>query len=195
MNTIRDLIRLIRINLGRVVAEVASSVSIESLEALLAAVERQISQTPEQNIAAPTFEQATLQQASDLATYSARNAANLEMFKSVITTATTCARSLVLLNGGGAVALLAFIGHLATVDSTRGLIPLFSHSLLIFLIGVWTAGLFSGFLAFAQKAFAENWKRTGNVSAVICIMSGIASLILFLVASWCGAHALNGLAP
>jgi hypothetical protein len=55
--------------------------------------------------------------ASDLAGYAAQTAADLELFKSVISTANIAIKSLININGGAAVELLAFVGHLL---STRG---------------------------------------------------------------------------
>jgi len=163
----RDLIAVIRSDIARLRAEHPESVmvTIASLEALLANVENFIRQHAEQQIAAPNLEDAArfatehakLQHASNLALYEAQAASARELFKSVITTAMVAIKSLILINGGAAVALLAFIGHLATSE-TRSLSPAihaFAVPLAWFVIGVWTAALFAGSVAADQKLFAE----------------------------------------
>jgi hypothetical protein len=57
--------------------------------------------------------------ASDLAGYAAQIAANLELFKSVISTANIAIKSLITINGGAAVALLAFVGHLLSTGGKQ----------------------------------------------------------------------------
>ena len=105
-------------------------------------------------------EHARLQHASNLAQYEASNATALELLKSVVTTAGVAIKSLILINGGAAVALLAFIGHLATSGTNTGApVHAFAVPLLWFVIGVWTAALFAGFVAAAQKLYAEEFNQ------------------------------------
>lgn len=196
MNTIHDLIRLIRTNLARLRTQGAGNVAIESLESLLNQVERDIPPAGT-TTALPInvrLEAARLEQEHALTVYSEQNASAIAMFKSVITTAIVCARALLLMNGASAVALLAFIGHLATDATTQNLIPQFSPALELLLYGVLTAASFSGFLAFAQWAYNKKWMLVGHINSAICILSGAASLALFIVGARCGAHALQGFA-
>src|SRR5260370_41174563 len=113
------------------------------------------------------------------------------MLEARIKTGVVCARKLLGRNGAMAVALLAFIGHLATDPTTQPLVPHFAPALRLFLYGVLTAGSFSGFLAFAQWSYNKRWQFFGHINSVICILSGAASLILFVVGARCGAHALQ----
>jgi len=140
-------------------------VTIASLETLLAAVENHLAQHPQEPVAAFAIEQARLQQASNLAWYEARNASALELFKSVITTAEVLIKSLIFINGGAAVALLAFIGHLASTGKHGPAIHAFACPLACFVSGVLVAGLFAGFLAAGQKLYAEAFNREGNKNA------------------------------
>ena len=191
----RELIALIRRDIGIVRAEGATSVTIASLETLLATIEDFIAKHP--NVEIPTIEQARLQHASNLAWYEARAASSRELFKSVIAMAKLTVKSLILINGGAAVALLAFIGHLATAKSAETSPPAintFANPLLWFVIGVGTAAFFAGFVAAAQKLYAqemdakEEWKQTwkswANGFVVISIIFGVCSLSAFAVGSW-----------
>src|SRR5205823_6150772 len=72
----------------------------------------------------------------------------LEMFRSVITSGQNAIRSSFLLNGGAAVALLAFIGHLAQFKAER--VPEFAACLLPFAYGVLAIAVTSGFTYLSQ---------------------------------------------
>jgi hypothetical protein len=62
------------------------------------------------------------------------HASSLEMFRSVITAGQSAIRSSFLLNGGAAVALLAFISHLT--DKQPHKVAVFADSLIPFVVGV-----------------------------------------------------------
>jgi hypothetical protein len=125
------------------------------------------------------LEHAKMQHASDLAEYSAKSAAGLELFKSVIETAKVAIQSLIWINGGAAVALLAFIGHLATTPNVRVPIGSFALPLLCFVIGVWSAALFAASISLGQKLYSERWPRCANASVVASIIFGLSSPCLF----------------
>lgn len=58
---------------------------------------------------------------------------DLEMFKSVITAAQNATRAMTAINGGAAVAMLAFLGHLAAIRSP--VIPAYAGCMVPFVIG------------------------------------------------------------
>lgn len=108
------------------------------------------------------------------------HSANLEMFKSVIQTGQSAIKANMLLNGGAAVALLAFIGKLADVNPTC--IPLFALPLTVFVSGAFLATMVSGLTYLTQVIFSEDGKwrdRIGNTLQGLSILSGLGSLILF----------------
>lgn len=108
------------------------------------------------------------------------HSAELEMFKSVIQTGQNALKSIVLLNGGAAVALLAFIGKLA--DVSRLNIPLFATPLTIFVVGAFLCTISSGLTYLTQCLFSDEGKwrsRTGYGLQGTSITLGLASLILF----------------
>lgn len=115
---------------------------------------------------------------------------NLEMFRSVITAGQNAMRTSLLLNGGAAVALLAFIGHLATCSSTgtcAGLKPVIhglSISLSMFALGALCATVLAGLTYLSQWFYAAgdagNWQnKTGFVLNIGCILLGISSYGIF----------------
>jgi hypothetical protein len=116
----------------------------------------------------------------------------------VIATATLTIKSLILINGGAAVALLAFIGHLATANTAETGTPTvhaFAAPLLWFVTGVWTAALFGGFVAAAQKLYTHEmyaneekskraWKFWANGFVAVSVVLGVCSLSAFATGSW-----------
>jgi hypothetical protein len=170
----KNLMDIIRGAVARAKANGISDITIESLEALLAGVE------PHLDTVSPAIEFAKLQQASDLAKY----AADVEVGKSVIDTAKTLIRSLILINGGSAVALLAFIGHLASIPQGTLLIASFAVPLGWFVIGLLAAVLFAGSLCLGQKFFAESWDRAGRATVFVSAALALTSIIAFAIGSY-----------
>ncbi|MDD1960083.1 hypothetical protein NP534_08185 [Pseudomonas sp. 39004] len=108
------------------------------------------------------------------------HSADLEMFKSVIQTGQNALRAIVLLNGGAAVALLAFIGKLA--DVSRLNIPLFAAPLTIFVVGAFLSTISSGLTYLTQLLYSEEgkWRTRAGVSLQIAsVLLGLTSLCLF----------------
>lgn len=106
---------------------------------------------------------------------------NLEMFRSVITVGQGAIKTSFLLNGGAAVAMLAFIGHLAQFSPAK--VPEFAATLLPFAHGVLAVAITSGSTYLSQWFYASQWKHgetIGRVLNVLCILLGLASYGLFL---------------
>ncbi|MET4806641.1 hypothetical protein [Limibacillus sp. MBR-115] len=107
---------------------------------------------------------------------------NLEMFKSVIAAGQGAIKTGFLLNGGAAVATLAFIGHLAQFAPSE--IPGFSAAMLIFGFGALAIAATSGFTYLSQWFYAapEAWKqKVGFALNVVCVLMGVGSYALFLI--------------
>ncbi len=105
----------------------------------------------------------------------------IEMFKSVIVSGQNAIKSAFLLNGGAAIALLAFIGKLT--DSNKAVIPEFALALTIFVVGVLSVTITSGFAYFSQWFYGGNtiWKiKTGFVFNIASIVSGLSSCGFFI---------------
>ncbi len=109
---------------------------------------------------------------------------NLEMFRSVITAGQAAIKTCFLLNGGSALAMLAFIGHLASVD--QGKITSFAQTLIPFAFGVFIAALTSGVTYLSQWLFsggdtAKKWGTGLNITAIVL---GILSYLTFVWGIW-----------
>lgn len=109
------------------------------------------------------------------------HASQLEMFKSVITSGQNAMRSSFLMNGGAAVALLAFIGHLAAIKPAS--VPLFASVLMPFVFGVLAMTMTSGFTYLSQWLYdsaSEKAQEWGFNINILCIALGISSYGLFM---------------
>ena len=105
---------------------------------------------------------------------------NLEMFRSVISTGQNAIKSSFLLNGGAAVALLAFIAHLAQFSANK--VPEFAACLLPFAFGVLAIVVTSGCTYLSQWLYASpsTWAKKGGLWLnVLCIVLAISSYALF----------------
>jgi Kef-type K+ transport system membrane component KefB len=95
---------------------------------------------------------------------------------------------MMLVNGGAAVALLAFLGNLATRSGSSANIIAFAGSMHIFVIGVFLAAVAYATTYFSQLFYGgeKKWQqRTGLGFHIVTGLVGASSLIAFL---W-GAHA------
>jgi hypothetical protein len=111
----------------------------------------------------------------------AAHQSNLEMFRSVIQSGQSAIRSSFLLNGGAAVAMLAFIGKLT--EAQAGKIPVFASSLTIFVMGVLAITITSGFTYLSQWFYSGElrWKViTGLWFNILAIVFGLASYGIFI---------------
>ena len=102
----------------------------------------------------------------------------VEMFRAVISAGQNALRSAFLMNGGGAVAVLAFIGNLANNDPQR--IPSLAPSLTVFVSGVLLVAVASGATYFSQWFYAHlpKWgsaQGTRSTSSPSCSRSHLTA--------------------
>lgn len=130
-----------------------------------------------------------------LAEYSWKKDWSLEMFKSVIAAGQNSMRAAMLMHGGAALALLAFIGNLAVNSETLSLVPGFGGILPWFLGGLLLVVSAYGTTYLAQNYFSDEGKedvgkRWNIVSCALVILSYLA----FIVGCWLGYLALMRMA-
>lgn len=119
------------------------------------------------------------------------NARQLEMFKATLETGQTAIKSLTLINGGACLAMLTFIGSLATKEVTTETIQLETllPALMIFAGGVGAAGFTSASRYFSQDWYNRN-DKVGDIFKWIGIAAGLSSLLLFFVGCYSAGEAL-----
>ena len=119
---------------------------------------------------------------------------NLELFRSVITAGQNSIKTSFLLNGGAAIALLAFIGHLTEIKSTQ--VHVFANGLIPFALGVLTTTITSGLTYLCQwlyaNAHAQARKAAESVN-ILAIIVGAAAYLFFLWGLYSAYRALESL--
>ncbi|QAZ47544.1 hypothetical protein [Mesorhizobium sp. Pch-S] len=157
------------------------AVTTENLINYLARVE----QSPEPNPSPAELERYKAELTQHVENIKLAHATDLEMFRSVITLGQNAIRSMTTINGGASVALLAFLGHLASIRSSS--IPTFAGCLAPFVFGTLLAGLVSGGTYLSQWLYGYDTpatKMAGLVANVVVILLGLASFAAFGVGAW-----------
>jgi len=115
--------------------------------------------------------------------------ANFESFRSVNAAGANAAKSGMIINGGAAVALLAFVGNIWNKNPNVGTITEIAYGILFFCSGVFLAAFCTGITYIAQYCFSnvdddENdknykWQMAGNIFNILAILTGFAALLFF----------------
>jgi hypothetical protein len=128
------------------------------------------------------------------AKYRARVESGLELFRSVIQSGHAALKSLFLLNGGAAVAVLALVGHLSTSPIAAGQVNKFACPLAWFTVGLVLAATASCFTYLVQTAFAARQKRRGRLLNYLTMSLSGGSIIAFIVGGATAYLAIQGIA-
>jgi len=112
------------------------------------------------------------------------NSSNLEMFKAVTSAGQYALKSSMVINGGGAIALLAFTGKIWTTTTSSLIANSLTFSIFVFCIGVLLSAIASGTTYLSQLSFNINKYKTGNVINTISIVLILGAYVAF----FCGAY-------
>ncbi|MCV5009362.1 hypothetical protein, partial [Escherichia coli] len=105
--------------------------------------------------------------------------------------------SFLIMNGGAAIALLAFLGNIWNKNSSAEAASAIASALYLFCGGVVLAGLCSGLSYFSQCCFASSYLGTKKfylwlghtINAVACIC-GAGSIFIFAYGSYCAYQSM-----
>lgn len=120
---------------------------------------------------------------------------DVEQFRQVIALGQSAMKAGVVINGGAAVALLAFIGHMAAEAHAFQVLP-FANSLWWFITGVLASGVAFGATYVSQLGFAgnEGWpRRFGYAFQALAALGAAFALVAFLFGSTAAYHGFLGL--
>src|SRR5690348_15897112 len=108
----------------------ASQVPVENLERFAAELERTAAESPEGVSAGEASMEAYKAKLAALGnSLQQQHESNLEMFRTVIVTGQSALKSALLINGGAALAILAFVGHIWGNAKTPHILPSLTHGL------------------------------------------------------------------
>ena len=126
-----------------------------------------------------------------LASLHNRSQQDLELLRSLVSTSGSAAKTSLLINGGSAVALLAFIGHLVTTGNSPA-IRLFALPLGFFATGVFFAALASSIIYFVQwRFYHQKSVARARWAAIVAHGLAFASFGAGCLGSLCGFMALG----
>ena len=158
-----------------------AAVYVDNLINYLTAVE----QSPEPNPSPADMERYKAELEQHIEGMKHANAASLESFKAVIAAGQNAIRSIILINGGASVAMLAFIGHLARIGSAT--VPIYANCLLPFVAGTLLGGMVSGGTYLAQFFYSGakpvHHKIGGWVNTAVVLL-GVSAFVAFGIGSW-----------
>ena len=110
------------------------------------------------------------------------HASNLEEYKSVLEAGQTALKTLTTINGGAAVALLAFIGNVLTKGLPIGApnpVPTLNQAMLVFVLGVFFAGASSA-TRYVTQWLGSRSRKASTIFMYSSILLGSVSLVSFL---------------
>ncbi len=176
-----DIIKDIRAAVNGVKQQNQEVISVDALLNYLNALEEDASEIDENH---------TRQHESSLAQYQAENERNIahynaqqlhtvEMFRSVITYGTAALKSAILINGGAAAALLAFIGNVWSKGVAEGAVAPLTAAITYFSFGVLAAALGTATSYFTQFYYGEKYHRTGVVFHTLTVVFVVGAYVLF----------------
>jgi hypothetical protein len=182
-----ELINDLRNALSDVKKDGHTTIPVAGLESYLANVESIIKNQTQADQEVIKRDEAWKKYQSELKVWeiqtNVKSAFDTEMFKSVIEAGQTALKSAIIINGGAAAAMLAFLGGLIGKETDKATclyqISGLSYSLLIFVFGLGFAGLSSGVRYLAQFCYGMKWQKWGNCFNVPSILLGALSFAAF----------------
>lgn len=147
-----------------------TSVNIAALKTYLAELEKS---------ATTSIEFTKLSHDSKLTEYKAQRESDLEMFRSVIQAGILALRTPILINGGAAVALLAFIGNIWTKSQSASVAGSLTSAMLFFVIGVLCGGLATAGTYFSQFCYRHRYNKTAVTFHSFTVLTAVGAYVLF----------------
>lgn len=164
-------------------------VTIEDLQTFAAEVEKTASETPADVAAGEASMEAYKAKLSALAfSLQQDHEKDLEMLRATIATGQSALKSALLINGGAAVAVLAFIGNVWSNSRAGSLLPSLSYGLSLFVWGVMSAACAAGATYLSQAGFGGEFgihsQRIGRFGMPVAIVGVVGAYVLFGFGAW-----------
>lgn len=187
----KDILHELRLAVSEVKEHNRKTVRVSAFESFLDSLEKAIDEQGELDKLEFESKLASFraEHERNIAWYEAQQSHYLEMFRSVIQVGQSALKSIILINGGAAVSMLAFIGNLASKQrlSTEAM-TLLTGPMLFFAMGVLSGALGTGGTYLSQLFYAQEKKKAGIFFHVVTIALVIMAYVFFAV----GAFAAKG---
>lgn len=183
----KDIVQDIRKAVASVKEQKQEVISVSALEQYLDELERHVDQTEEINKLKLETNLANFRAAHErnIARYQAQRQYDIEILKSVLTYAQTALKSIMIINGGAAAGLLAFIGKIWTNTSiTQSAVNALTSSITLYAFGLLIGAVGTGSAYLTQSAHDARWNKTAIGLRILTVILVIASYGLFGVATY-----------
>jgi hypothetical protein len=121
----------------------------------------------------------------------------MEMYRAVNIAGRRAIKSTLLINGGAAAALLAFIGHISTAATSlahvRAAIPELASPLALYVTGLLLTAMSAGAVYVAAARYFAQKTKAGDVFNSISVALVIVSYVLFAWGSWIAYNVFRSL--
>ncbi|HHL8239473.1 TPA: hypothetical protein ACQ84Q_002498 [Klebsiella pneumoniae] len=191
--TSSELLELFKKDVSDVKQQGSETIPVDNLLHYLTEID--VTEQPEAN--ALTLEGIKHQNSTQLEIMKIENSFQIESFKAAISIGANACRTFLIMNGGAAIALLAFLGNIWNKNSSAEAASAIASALYLFCGGVVLAGLCSGLSYFSQCCFASSYLGTKRfylwlghtINAVAC-MCGAGSIFIFAYGSYCAYQSM-----
>lgn len=120
----------------------------------------------------------------NLAHYEAIQQLSIEMFRSVISYGQAALKTTILINGGAAVALLAFIGRIWGSSPSQAAVDSLTNSIVLYSFGVLASAMGTATTYLTQYSYHSAWKKTGIAFHIASVLFVLVAFVLFGVGSY-----------
>lgn len=171
-------------------------VSISDLEANAESLQIMAEKTPEDVAAGEAMlEEYRAELSAWVASNQHQHEGQMEMLRATISVGQSALKSALLINGGAAVALLAFIGKIWGNAESVETIDALASSLICFVIGVLSTAMAGAATYFSQAGYASqfgpNKDWLGNRGRLFAVLFVFGGYILFGVGAWLAYQAIG----
>lgn len=173
-----DLIDVIKSDVSAVANQGHEAVGISDLIRYLDALKEQA--TDEKSFDQLSLEKFRASHQSALTQFEKLHESRMEIYRSTIMSGQAAMKSTILINGGAAVALLAFIGHLVS-SGQKSIVPSFALPLFCFVAAALCGVVAVGLTYVTLSSYNINKTMLGNISNTISVGVVVLSYILFAV--------------
>ncbi|MCH7501417.1 MAG: hypothetical protein IH886_15700 [Nitrospinae bacterium] len=177
----KDLFKIMEEDLQSAKQDGVENIPIQNLEKWIVELKKLDEETKNSSLTQSQLEEYKTKRAGWLEDLKAHHQLTLELIKTELQLGHTALKTSILINGGAAVALLAFIGQVWNKKDSIINIQGITEPLTCFVYGVFCAGIAFGF-GYISQIFYNKFKRKWGLSFhVLAFLLGLSSFIFFLL--------------
>lgn len=186
---VKEVIGIYTAAIADAAAQGADSVPVSELQRVNVEISKIAAESPEDvAVGEAALEEYKAQLAANIEHHRNLNDFNLEMLRGTVATGQSAVKSALLINGGAAVAVLAFLGNAWNKGFPHHVLTSAAYGLSLFVWGVLAAAAASGFTYISQAGFGNEFGRRsqiiGTSGRIMAIVLVAAAYGLFACASW-----------